>query len=161
VTTTLTVTNVRGADSSFDVAESLFGVFGMSGSSGESSKLTSTYDLRTTFTDSTAVTTTNATQGQVTLNDLDVTSANCSLPHCHLPLRGRPSVNIYLDRAFGGFMFQDPGSAPHNETLAITAVLRDRIEAAVGAVVRGDFHAAQSIVAERAIAAPSRPVFPR
>ena len=65
-------------------------------------------DLKTTFTNSTAVSNQRVTSANVVLNDLDSTSASCKT--CHNPLAHQPSANIYFDRVFGTFMFQDPGA---------------------------------------------------
>lgn len=146
-TTTLSITSVRGSDASFNVGEALFGVLGMSGTEGKSVKTGSASDLKATFTDSTVVSRANATQAQVTLNDLDVTSGNCSLPHCHLPLPERPVVNVYLDRQFGGFMFQDPGAAPSDDAAMATTMMRQRTEAAIAAVRSGALRGAHLVPA--------------
>jgi hypothetical protein len=144
-TTQVTVTSVRGSDTTFNVAESLFGVLGLSGSVSDASRETFGADLKTTFTDSTVTTTTNATQAQVSVNDQDVTNG-CALPHCHLPLPDRPSVNVFLDKRFGGFMFQDP-AAPSSPNPDITAAyIRDRVALAVGAAKSGTLRAATPVL---------------
>lgn len=145
-TTTLSITSVRGSDTSFNVGESLFGVLGMNGTDGTSVKTGSSSDLKATFTDSTVVTQANATQAQVTLNDLDVTSGNCALPHCHLPLPQRPVVNIFLDRQFGGFMFQDPAAASNEDAAVATPMMRQQTEAAIAAVKSGALHGARLVL---------------
>jgi hypothetical protein len=89
----------------------------------------------------------NATQAQVTLNDLDVTSGGCALPHCHLPLPQRPVVNVFLDRQFGGFMFQDPGAAPTDEAGMASTMMRQRTEAAIAAVRSGALRGARVVSA--------------
>jgi hypothetical protein len=66
-------------------------------------------DLKTTYTNSTAVSNQRVTSANVVLNDVDSTSTTCKT--CHNPLAHQPSVNIYFDRVFGTFMFQDPGAA--------------------------------------------------
>jgi hypothetical protein len=71
-------------------------------------KSSSEFDLKTTFQNSTAVSNQKVTSAMVTLNDIDSTSASCKT--CHNPLPHQPSVNIYFDRVFGTFMFQDPGA---------------------------------------------------
>jgi hypothetical protein len=66
-------------------------------------------DLQLTYQNSTAVSKDVVTTAQVTLND----EANCSATtttNCHGPLAARPSVNIFFDRVFGSFMFQDPAA---------------------------------------------------
>ena len=65
-------------------------------------------DLKTTYTNSTAVSNQRVTSANVVLNDVDSTSATCKT--CHNPLAHQPSANIYFDRVFGTFMFQDPGA---------------------------------------------------
>jgi hypothetical protein len=74
---------------------------------------TSTSSTTLSYADSTAVSSSLATEADVALQDYDNTmmganSALCS--HCHGPLNIAPSVIISLDRTFGGFMFQDPNS---------------------------------------------------
>jgi hypothetical protein len=151
-TTTLSVTSIRGTDSSFNVAESLFGVFGLSGATTSGTKLSTSADLKATFNSSTAVTVTNATQAQVLLNDQDTTIAGCSLPHCHLPLLDRPKVNVYLDKQFGGFMFQDPGAPAGTGTIALApASIRDRTELAIVAIKNGSIQAAKPVLDGRSI----------
>ena len=135
-TTTLSVTSIRGTDTSFNVAESLFGIFGLGATVSSSSKEATAADLKATFNSSTVVTKTNATLDQVTLNDQDVTNG-CSLPHCHLPLPDRPTVNIYLDKMFGGFMFQDPAAPSADKSAAAVASMKDRVEFAIAAVKSG------------------------
>ena len=58
-------------------------------------------DTKLTYQNSTAVSDQKVTTASVTLDD----NATCN--GCHGPLESRPSANIYFDRAFGGFMFQD------------------------------------------------------
>jgi S-layer homology domain len=75
------------------------------------SKDTSSTTLKYTYADSTATSKQNVTQASVTLNDEDNTTVGPGGPLCticHNPLPDQPSVNIYLDRLFGTFMFQDP-----------------------------------------------------
>ena len=51
----------------------------------------------------------------MTLNDVDNTTQGSGGPlckNCHNPLPSDPTVNVYLDRIFGGFMFQDPAANP-------------------------------------------------
>jgi hypothetical protein len=150
-TTTLSITSVRGSDISFSVGEKLFGVLGMTGTDASSVKSGASSDLKATFTDSTVVAQANATQAQVTLNDLDVTSGGCSLPHCHLPLPQRPVVNIFLDRQFGGFMFQDPGAASNGDVAVPTPGLRAQTEAAIAAVRSGAIRGANLVPANSTV----------
>ncbi len=82
---------------------------------GSGEQLGGETDIKTTFTDSTAVSNQQVTTATVSLNDVDNTTPGGNGPvckACHDPLPDFPSVNIYLDRVFGSFMFQDPG-APH------------------------------------------------
>jgi hypothetical protein len=84
---------------------------GLTVSSGD--KVTSETDIQTTYSNSTAVSNQVVTTAQVTLNDFDNTTLGNNGPACkvcHNPLSDRPSANIYLDKYFGGFMFQDPGA---------------------------------------------------
>lgn len=144
--TTLSVTSVRGTDVTYNVSESLFGVLGLSGSISNGTKISNSADMKTTYNTSTAVTITNATVSQVTLNDQDTTNPGCSLPHCHLPLQERPSVNVYVDKQFGGFMFQDPGAPPGLGNIALTAAnIKDRVELAVAAVKSGMLRSPQPV----------------
>jgi hypothetical protein len=46
------------------------------------------------------------------LNDVDNVNGGGACKTCHDPLANYPSVNIYLDRVFGGFMFQDTNANP-------------------------------------------------
>lgn len=71
-------------------------------------KNTSETDLKTTFTNSTAVSNQRVTSANVVLNDIDSSNGVCKT--CHNPLPHQPSANIYFDRVFGTFMFQDPGA---------------------------------------------------
>jgi hypothetical protein len=110
-TTTLSVTHAWGSQSSFNFGESIFGVLGGTVTQGQSEQRTETAEIRGTFSQANSVNQTSSTVAQVTLNDVDVTSG-CAMPACHLPLPVRPSVNVYVDKMFGGFMFQDPGAPP-------------------------------------------------
>jgi hypothetical protein len=74
-------------------------------------KSTGEASMKTLYSDSTAVSTTQTTTATVTLDDFDNTTpgnngAACKV--CHPPVPQQPSVNILLDTKFGGFMFQDP-----------------------------------------------------
>jgi S-layer homology domain len=68
--------------------------------------------ITATFNDSTAVSTQSVTTASVTLNDADSTEGGCKPNPCHNPLPNQPSVNVYLDKSFGSFMFQDPYAPP-------------------------------------------------
>lgn len=146
-TTTLSVTSVRGTDSTYNVSESLFGMLGLTGTVANGTKLSTSADMKTTYNTSTAVTVTNATQSQVMLNDQDTTVAGCNLPHCHLPLKDRPSVQIFQDKQFGGFMFRDPGATSGPGSIALNLdALRTRVEFAVAAVKSGLLKSAQPVL---------------
>lgn len=121
------VTDVLGYDNSVGMTASV-------SNSGASYKTGVTLDnsdqnsfdntIKTTFTDSTATSNQNVTQASVTLNDVDDTTQGTNGPSCkscHDPLPAVPSVNIYMDRMFGSFMFQDP-AAPHTATNNFTQV---------------------------------------
>jgi hypothetical protein len=76
-------------------------------------KVTTNTMVSTTFSDSTAVSQQASTTATVTLNDVDDTTPGITptcAAKCHGPLPGRPSTNVFLDREFGSFMFQDPGA---------------------------------------------------
>lgn len=120
-------------------------MLGVNASDSNSSKDAAAADLKATFNSSTVVTKTNATQDQVMLSDQDVTNG-CSLPHCHLPLPDRPTVNIYLDKMFGGFMFQDPGAPSLDKNAAATALMKDRVEFAIAAVKSGSIQPATPVL---------------
>jgi hypothetical protein len=64
--------------------------------------------LKTTFSNSTAVSSQRVTTASVVLNDVDNTSTTCKT--CHNPLAHRPTADIYFDRVFGTFMFPDRGA---------------------------------------------------
>jgi hypothetical protein len=84
-------------------------------SSGE--QTSEDYSQETKYSDSTANTTTQETTAAVDLNDFDnTTSASPSCPKCHNPMPQQPEANVYLDRAFGTFMYQDP-NAPGSPSL--------------------------------------------
>jgi hypothetical protein len=90
------------------------------------SKDTTSNTLKLTYVDSTATSKQNVTQATVTLNDVDNTTQGSNGPlcsKCHAPLPDQPSVNIYLDRLFGTFMFQDtraPGPPPSLQPIPIS-----------------------------------------
>ena len=65
-------------------------------------------DLKTTFTNSTAVSTQRVSTASVVLNDVDDTSTTCKT--CHNPLAHQPTTDIYFDYVFGTFMFPDRGA---------------------------------------------------
>jgi hypothetical protein len=71
-------------------------------------------DMKVTYSASTVQAQTTATMASGTLNDVDNSvpgaggGAQCKA--CHGPLPVQPSVNIFLDRQFGGFMYQDPNT---------------------------------------------------
>jgi hypothetical protein len=76
---------------------------------------TDSTDIATSYSDSTAVSNSQVTSAQVTLGDLDnATPSNggvaCSA--CHGPMPFQQNVNVYLDRLFGSFMFQDRNVPP-------------------------------------------------
>jgi uncharacterized membrane protein YgcG len=131
VTYTTDITQMEGDSTSTGLTFKLSGGGGSGGSGGGSSggtagggesltvgsqdKFTTETDIQLTYQNSTAVSNQKVTTANVSLND----TANCPATPptppatptpCHGPLAVRPSVNIFLDRAFGGFMFQDPGA---------------------------------------------------
>ena len=77
---------------------------------GAGEKTTSVDELKTSYSDSTAQSSTLETTATVTLGDADNTTPgmqSCQ-PNCHDPMPKQPSLNVYFDRQFGSFMFQDP-----------------------------------------------------
>ena len=76
---------------------------------GNGVKSSQTTDTRLTYTDSTANSQQLATQASVTLDDFD-NQHNCA--KCHDPLPNEPTANVFIDRQFGSYMFQDPGAPP-------------------------------------------------
>lgn len=128
-TTTLNVTSVEGFDSS--VGASLNVSFATGAQNPEAGTSPPTFGVtenlnvgngiketiggtvKTTFHNSTAVSNQLATQINVTLNDVDNTTLGpLECKECHDPLAAQPSVNIFLDKIFGSFMFQDPFAPP-------------------------------------------------
>ncbi len=82
-------------------------------------------DMQTGYSDSTAVSNQQVTSAQVTLDDVDNTTIGnsgqfCKI--CHAPLPHLPTVNVYLDRLFGSFMFQDPSAPQQSNGLSLTAI---------------------------------------
>jgi hypothetical protein len=56
-------------------------------------------------------------------------------------------VNVYLDRQFGGFMFQDPAAASGEDAGVATPRMRQQTEAAIAAVRSGALHGARPVLA--------------
>jgi hypothetical protein len=86
---------------------------GLTISGGETS--TSDTAIVTSYSDSTAVSNTQETTAQVTLNDMDNAILGNNGPACgtcHGPMADQPTTTVYLDRVFGSYMFQDPGVPP-------------------------------------------------
>jgi S-layer homology domain len=86
--------------------------FGSSSSTTDTSSIEA--DTQSVYQDSTATSTQAVTTAAGVLNDLDNRSPQCKT--CHNPLAVMPSVNVYLDRTFGAFMFQDPAAGPAPST---------------------------------------------
>ncbi len=85
----------------------------------------------TSYSDSTAVSNTQETTANVTLNDMDNAILGNNGPACntcHGPMPDQPSTNVYLDRVFGSYMFQDPGVPPPplNSSVRLGTVWRRR-----------------------------------
>jgi S-layer homology domain len=105
------VTSVVETSTSFGFNLAVF--LGDALSFDDTEKQTSETDTKIIYGDSTAVSRAKTTSAMVTLNDSDnVYSKN---PKFHGPLPVQPSVNVFFDRKFGGFMYQDsaapgPGS---------------------------------------------------
>jgi hypothetical protein len=144
------ITNTTGSSSSIGLSvslslgsqegatnKSLGGYAGSGQSVGGSESLTigsqnqtsTENDTTLTYQNSTAVSKQTVTTASVTLND----ESNCPTtsppsPPCHGPLQTQPSVNVYFDRVFGGFMFQDP--------YAPKASARERVAACCAMLIR-------------------------
>ena len=88
--------------------------FGLSGDYKTDAKGTTEITTQSVYSNSTAVSNTLVTQASVTLDDVSNqtvgSGGSVKCPTCHSPLPQKPSVNIFLDKMFGGFMFQDPVS---------------------------------------------------
>jgi S-layer homology domain len=124
--TTGQTTHTASVSSAYSDTSSLSGTLsiafilsaGFTGQFQQSGKYTEETDTQTVFSDSTAVSTNTVTQASVVLSDISNqtigSGGSLSCKTCHNPLPRKPSVNIYLDRMFGGFMFQDPAAVPSN-----------------------------------------------
>jgi hypothetical protein len=111
--TSVATTSVHTSDAALGAGLDAMKLFSLKVTETDATTSTYTAALKTTYSDSTATVETDATAAQVTLNDVDKNSGvNCG-PQCHDPLPHQPAVNVYLDRLFGGFMFQDPAAARH------------------------------------------------
>jgi len=108
ITNSYSITNSSGFSFS---AAFLFGV-----GVGETNTDTSTYSSiaqnQSVYSNSTAGTATKVVTITGALNDVDNVNGGGSCKTCHNPLATNPSVNVYLDRTFGGFMFQDSNANP-------------------------------------------------
>jgi hypothetical protein len=104
-------TSVHTSDAALNAGFDAFKVLQMKITQTDVSQTTLVATLKTTYSDSTATKETKATTAQVTLNDVDKTTGISCGPQCHDPLPHLPNLNIYLDRLFGGFMFQDPAAS--------------------------------------------------
>jgi hypothetical protein len=90
-------------------ATSLF--FNMNESVSFGNKVTQQNQTTLSYTDSSAVTTDQTIEADVSFQDYDNTMIGSSgklCANCHGPLPIHPIVAVWLDRSFGGFMFQDP-----------------------------------------------------
>jgi hypothetical protein len=86
---------------------------------------TSVQGTTVTYSDSTAVGSTQATTSTATLSDVDNTTPGnlCPAPSptgpsCHGPLRDASRVNVFLDRLFGSLMYVDPAAPPRPKGLS-------------------------------------------
>jgi len=104
------VSNMETEGASVDVGED--------GTKGAESITLQSGDQRTTmqsanatFGNSTAVSGSEVTSDMATINDVDNTSpGGGGSAKAHNPLPEMPNVRVYLDRQFGGFLFQDAGA---------------------------------------------------
>jgi hypothetical protein len=118
--TGLELTSVQGSE--FSVGTTMPGT-GLSLKFGLSN--TSVQGTTMTYTDSSAVGSTQATMSTATLSDVDNTTPSnlCPTPSptgpgCHGPWRDPSRVNIFLDRLFGSLMYVDPAAPPRPKGLS-------------------------------------------
>jgi hypothetical protein len=117
-TYTTTVSNSRSDTTEINLgySYSLIASFGLSGKYSTNDKETNEVTTQTEFSDSTAVSSAIVTTASVTLDDVSNQTLGASgsptCKPCHDPLPQKPTVNIYLDKTFGGFMFVD-SAAPN------------------------------------------------
>ena len=110
---TSTVTNILGASNSIGstlsfttgLVSEAFGI-----QSTNANKSTVTAQTQAIYGNSTATSTTLTGTDTVTLNDCDTTSQGSCVKSPHLPLPQLPRAQVYLDKMYGGFMFDDPGA---------------------------------------------------
>ena len=123
-TYTATVTDVSGSSNTIGqtismTEGSLSASFGLTVTSGD--KQTSQTQTQTIYKNSTAAMSTVATQEAVTLNDCDNTLSTCK--SAHAPMPQFPQTLIYLDKIYGGFMFQDPNAPPPLPSYTISRLI--------------------------------------
>jgi len=112
-TYTNSLTNVVGNSDSIGLSFTMptpyvTGTFGIQATSGD--KSTTTTQSQMVFKNSTAASSSTATQAMVKLDDCDSSAQGQCVKSPHLPLPQQPSALIYLDKIFGGFMFVDPNA---------------------------------------------------
>ena len=109
-----TVTDTLGTNSTAGMTLNLFGATSFTAGDGE--KETYVTGITNIYSNSNAVSNQVVTIANVILNDFDNTTTSSSggqaCAKCHGPLPQQPAVNVYLDKIFGGFMFQDTGALP-------------------------------------------------
>lgn len=99
------VTSVKGNSSSFGLSLGV-SILSESLTIGSAEKTTNETDTQVSYSDLTAVSATKTTTANGMLADSD--NLNGNDPKGHGPLPQKPSVAVYFDRTFGGFMFVDP-----------------------------------------------------
>ncbi len=141
-----TVTDIIGSTQSTGGQITFFGGGGGGNwvTAGEQEATSQTVQIN--YQDSTAVTQLSQLTAHATLQDYDNTHTDSKgqpdcVP-CHGPLAYQPSVNIYLDRKFGSFMFQDP-TAPRPVPSVKEELYVGSIVAHVQAVAQGTGQSAQ------------------
>ncbi len=122
-----TVTSVEETNTSF--GGSLAAFLGDALNSDDSTKQTGSNTTKFLYGDSSAVSSAKTTTATVMLNDSDNSFGKDT--KFHGPLIQQPSVSVFLDRKFGGFMYQDsaapgPGSAKVNLRPMIVAELQQK-----------------------------------
>jgi hypothetical protein len=100
-----TVTSVIGTSTSFGLSV-ILPILGDSLNVGDTVTDTGETESKVTYGNSSAVSSTKTTTAIGLLNDSD--NVYGKDPKFHGPLPKQPSVNVFLDKRFGGFMYQDP-----------------------------------------------------
>ncbi|SMG49020.1 S-layer homology domain-containing protein [Paraburkholderia susongensis] len=123
---TASVTNTQTSTTSLSGSGqvSYYVTLGLTGTESTVQTGTSEFDTQVAYSNSTAVSDQLVTTASVTLNDVDNQTqgpSGVACKACHNPLPSKPTVNVFLDKMFGGFMFQDASSVSSNKFSAAQA----------------------------------------